>query len=248
MNSIIAKANKQSVFGFPSSPEIPLTRRNLGFYDQRFALQWVQHNIGAFGGNPAKVTIFGESAGATSVDTLVTSWPSNPPFRAAILQSGQDTVLNLMNTKINSTDSWVQLAAALNCSTTSSALACVSAADATVIQGILNDVALQFRPVVDEVTYISNPDVARANYNIANVSVMLGSNGQEGRVLIANTSNLRTFLQTIPGMTTDLEAAITAAYPLGAFASVNQFHIAAQVYSDIIITCVCSFSHVHLLL
>lgn len=212
----------------------------MGFYDQRFALQWVQDNIGAFGGNPAKVTIFGESAGATSVDTLVTSWPHNPPFRAAILESGQNTVINLMNVGVNSTDSWVQLAAALNCSTATSPLACVSGANATVIQSILNDGALQFRPVVDEVTFISNPSAARLNHNIANVSVMLGSNGQEGRVLIAATSNLTTFLPTIPGMTTDLEAAITAAYPLGAFASGNQFDIAAQVYSDMIITCVCS--------
>lgn len=49
-----------AVFGFPGSPEIPLTERNIGFYDQRFALQWVRRNIHAFGGNPEKVTIFGE--------------------------------------------------------------------------------------------------------------------------------------------------------------------------------------------
>ena len=61
---------------------------NLGLKDQQEALRWVQRNIVFFGGDPAKVTIFGVSAGAVSVHSQVLSPSANGLFRAAILQSG----------------------------------------------------------------------------------------------------------------------------------------------------------------
>ncbi|MES2621558.1 MAG: carboxylesterase/lipase family protein [Bacteroidota bacterium] len=61
---------------------------NLGIHDQIAALQWVKENIAAFGGNPDRVTIFGESAGATSVQTLLASPAAKGLFIAAIAQSG----------------------------------------------------------------------------------------------------------------------------------------------------------------
>ncbi|MGW8204972.1 carboxylesterase/lipase family protein (plasmid) [Sphingomonas bisphenolicum] len=82
---LVAINYRLGIEGFLPIPGIPT---NLGLRDQIFALQWVRDNIAAFGGDPANVTVFGESAGAMSVANLIASPLAKGLFRRAIAQSG----------------------------------------------------------------------------------------------------------------------------------------------------------------
>lgn len=91
------------LFGFGASSEIIRAQAddsrkgcNFGVRDAKLGVQWVSQNIASFGGDPAKITIAGQSAGASSVDSLVIDAkfrPETPHFRRAIIQSGAVGIL-----------------------------------------------------------------------------------------------------------------------------------------------------------
>lgn len=77
------------LFGFLGGSDVAEKgTRNAGLYDQRLALEWVRRHIGAFGGDPGKVTIWGGSAGGGSVtyQLMAGGGEGAPPFRAAIAE------------------------------------------------------------------------------------------------------------------------------------------------------------------
>ena len=89
----VSIAYRLGVFGFLADPELSAesphhVSGNYGLLDMIAGLQWVQKNISAFGGDPNKVTIQGESAGAAAVSILCASPLAKGLFRAAIAESG----------------------------------------------------------------------------------------------------------------------------------------------------------------
>lgn len=90
---MVSIAYRVGKLGFLAHPELSAetpqhSSGNYGLLDQIAALEWVKENIAAFGGDPSKVTIFGESAGGISVSQLCASPLAAGLFRGAISQSG----------------------------------------------------------------------------------------------------------------------------------------------------------------
>lgn len=91
--------------GFLSSNDQSLNLPgNLGLKDQLLALKWIQRNIKKFNGDPDNVTIFGNSAGASSAHTHILSPASRGLFHKAILQSGTALTSDFWGTKDNAVE------------------------------------------------------------------------------------------------------------------------------------------------
>lgn len=155
------------IFGFPGAPG--LEQQNPGLLDQRLAVEWVRDNIAAFGGDPDRITLFGESAGAFSVDLYAYAWTADPIVAAFIEESG-DALREGGNsvTLVHPLDSytlWYNTSKALGCGGKedgAATVACVREYNATDVLDAVNSVssasilAPAFTPWIDEQTTFSD--------------------------------------------------------------------------------------------
>jgi carboxylesterase type B len=183
------------VFGFTSSDELEVTKRNPGFLDQRMALAWVRENVHAFGGDCEKITIQGQSAGGYSVKNLWALPPTPLPFRATIMES--QALLAPPGS------GWDKLMDLVNCTDAPSQITCAQAVDAQTMATLATKNLLFFPPTVDNVTHIDHVERAIFNKTPARVPLLIGTNGNEVGAYVALLQSLNvsatTFTSLLPG-------------------------------------------------
>jgi para-nitrobenzyl esterase len=126
---------------------------NYGLMDLIAALKWVRDNIAEFGGDPAEVTIFGQSAGGENIYALLASPAAAGLFSAAAMESSYAIKGGLIGTSVADAYPWyATLPSLVNCDTAADVLACLRAVPAdTLVQTSLNATAtgwINIEPVV----------------------------------------------------------------------------------------------------
>jgi para-nitrobenzyl esterase len=157
------------------------TSGNYGFMDQQAALGWVRRNIVAFGGDPANVTIFGESAGGLSVHAHLASPRSKGLFERAIAESGSYALVQ--PTLAAAEAAGATYATAVGCAATDTA--CLRALPVSTLLANQSLSATAYMPNVDGVELTQSIGAAFSSGQFNQVPVIEGSNHDEFRLFVA---------------------------------------------------------------
>jgi para-nitrobenzyl esterase len=221
---VVSMNYRLGVFGFFSHPGLTAesgrgSSGNYGIMDQTAALRWVQRNIAAFGGDPANVTIFGESAGSYSVSIQMASPTARGLFQKAIGESGSMVgtrripahVLPLAEAERNGVEFAGQMGAR-----TIAELRTKSSAD--VLKAALHDKTLKDGVVVDVFVLAKDVYSIYAEGGQAHVPLLAGWNADESRVYAVFGSKrptARSFSDDVRVEYGELAEAVLRLYPAG---------------------------------
>ncbi|KAH8894665.1 alpha/beta-hydrolase [Thozetella sp. PMI_491] len=173
------------IMGFPNAAG--LEDQNPGLLDQRRALEWVYDNIAAFGGDRDRITLWGQSAGAISVDMQLFAFPEEPLITGAFVQSG--TAIGSTKPPDHEHRNFTFVAKKLGCDFPRDAAAELECMQTLPVVHILNFIGnysdhamqppLSFRPTPDERTVWLNYTKRAAEGHMARVPAIVSTTTNE---------------------------------------------------------------------
>jgi para-nitrobenzyl esterase len=239
---VVTMNYRLGLFGFLAHPELTAesgTSGNWAYLDQIAALDWVSSNIATFGGDPDRVTIVGESAGALSVCVLLASPLAAGLFDAAIIQSGGCDVAPLAQREREGE----QLADASSCAAAPDPIACLRSMPVADLVALTpttdHDIVDWLLPVggaVDGLVLPKSPwdAFAAGTHNV--VPTMVGSNANETELLVGVALPSCTDYERASRATFGASAdEVLAKYPCGDYSNARYAYVHAT--TDALFTC-----------
>ncbi|PGH26587.1 hypothetical protein AJ80_01716 [Polytolypa hystricis UAMH7299] len=178
----VAISYRLNIFGFPGAPGLP--HQNLGLRDIRLGVEWVRDNIAAFGGDPERMVLQGESAGAGAVDMWAYAYKDDPIVKALIAQSGAVSVAAAGGGEPGS--SWYNVSEQLGCGGQSAGDETIECMRGKSVDELLSITAgfggvggVTFFPQADNITVFSDYGDRGESGNFAQLPLLNGNNDYE---------------------------------------------------------------------
>ncbi|TGJ81609.1 hypothetical protein E0Z10_g7153 [Xylaria hypoxylon] len=258
---MVAINYRLGIFGFAQSAALEAEgSENAGLRDQRLALEWVRDHIDQFGGNPDKVTIFGQSSGGLAVGMQIMAYGGSKPvpFHQGICESQNnepgitanftiDAMQRVVDTVGCNTTS-LHSAETVNCLRNFDTDALLDASIATYDDSISSNIGDIWLPVVDGDFLPAAPSQLIKEGRFANVTTMIGwcDNDLTAFTDTTITTDEQTydFIQAyVPTMASANVEKLLSLYPISEFEAneaanlSSQFYRAAQIFRDILMVC-----------
>uniref|UniRef100_A0A8H7Y880 Carboxylic ester hydrolase n=1 Tax=Psilocybe cubensis TaxID=181762 RepID=A0A8H7Y880_PSICU len=238
--TIVTFNYRTNIFGQPNAPQLGKDNLNFGLLDIDAAVQWVHANIANFGGDPDRIILFGQSAGAAATDAYTFAHPndtivkgkyrqarilaitlSDLTIQGVIQESGSISgsgVLVIASTSANQS-AWNTVAASVGCgqAPTPSQFACMQKTEANTLENAVVSTGATFNLVIDNTTIFADTNARAANGQFLHVPLLGGTAANEDDIFIV-AQELVTAGIVIPSVTemlSDVETLLGFTCPAG---------------------------------